>query len=67
MKMTIVIDSEDREGVKNALEIARLMHIKYVGDGGFGTHKESFGVRGDFTIDDLCRFSNYCFIISNYL
>ena len=25
------------------------------------THKESFGVKGDFTIDDLCRFSNYCF------
>ena len=43
MKMTIVIDSDDREGIKNALEIARLMHVKYASDGGFGAHKESFG------------------------
>ena len=43
MKMTIVIDSEDREGIKNALEIARLMHVKYAGDGGFNGQKESFG------------------------
>jgi|TARA_E500000331_G_scaffold95582_1_gene92137 hypothetical protein len=43
MKMTIVIDSDDREGIKNALEIARLMHVKYVGAGGYGGHQESFG------------------------
>ncbi|MEC9208113.1 MAG: hypothetical protein VYE62_09115, partial [Pseudomonadota bacterium] len=43
MKMTIVIDSEDREGIKAALDIARLMHTQYVGAGGFNGQKESFG------------------------
>ena len=41
MKMTIVIDSEDREGIHDALKIARLMHEKYVSSGTY--HKESFG------------------------
>jgi len=41
MKMTIVIDSEDREGIDAALKVARLMHEKYVSGG--TTHKESFG------------------------
>ena len=42
MKMTIVIDSEDTEGIQAALKVARLMHTQYVG--GTGTyHKESFG------------------------
>ena len=39
--MTIVIDSEDREGIDAALKIARLMHEKYVS--GATYHKESFG------------------------
>ena len=39
--MTIVIDSEDREGIDAALKIARLMHEKYVGTA--AAHKESFG------------------------
>ena len=43
MKMTIVLDSEDREGIKSALDIARLMHTQYVGAGGFNGQKESFG------------------------
>ena len=43
MKMTIVIDSEDTEGIKAALDIARLMHTQYVGAGGFNGSKESFG------------------------
>ena len=41
MKMTIVIDSDDREGIDAALRIARLMHDKYVSTG--TSHKESFG------------------------
>jgi len=41
MKMTIVIDSDDREGIDAALKIARLMHAKYVNTG--TSHKESFG------------------------
>ena len=43
MKMTIVIDSEDKDGIKAALEIARVMHVRYVSSGGFDGHKESFG------------------------
>ena len=39
--MTIVIDSDDREGLDAALRIARLMHDKYVSTG--TSHKESFG------------------------
>ena len=41
MKMTIVIDSEDTQGIQAALKIARLMHDKYVNNGTY--HKESFG------------------------
>ena len=43
MKMTIVIDSEDPQGIRNALKIARMMQIEYVGGGGFGGQQESFG------------------------
>ena len=39
--MTIVIDSEDREGIDAALKVARLMHEKYVTGG--TSQKESFG------------------------
>ena len=42
MKMTIVIDSDDPNGIKNALKVVRLMHLEYVGGGGYGS-KESFG------------------------
>ena len=41
MKMTIVIDSEDTQGIDAALKMTRLMHEKYVGTA--VTHKESFG------------------------
>ena len=41
MKMTIVIDSEDKEGIDAALKMARLMHEKYVSHASM--HKESFG------------------------
>ena len=38
--MTIVIDSEDTEGIEAALKVTKLMHEKYVGH---TMHKESFG------------------------
>ena len=41
MKMTIVIDSDDREGINDALKMVRIMHEKYVSTGSY--HKESFG------------------------
>jgi len=41
MKMTIVIDSDDREGINDALKMVRIMHQKYSGNA--ATHKESFG------------------------
>lgn len=41
MKMTIVIDSDDREGLSDALKIVRIMHTKYSGNVTY--HKESFG------------------------
>jgi hypothetical protein len=41
MKMTIVIDSTDREGIDDALKMVRIMHDKYSGNGTY--HKESFG------------------------
>ena len=41
MKMTIVIDSDDREGINDALKMVRIMHVKYVGTA--AAHKESFG------------------------
>ena len=39
--MTIVIDSEDTQGIQAALTMTRLMHDKYVNTG--ISHKESFG------------------------
>jgi len=39
--MTIVIDSDDTQGIDAALKIARLMHVKYVGTP--AAQKESFG------------------------
>ena len=41
MKMTIVIDSDDREGINDALKMVRIMHTKYSGNATY--HKESFG------------------------
>ena len=41
MKMTIVIDSDDREGIHDALKMVRIMHNKYSGNA--TVHKESFG------------------------
>jgi len=41
MKMTIVIDSEDREGINDALKMVRIMHTKYSENVTY--HKESFG------------------------
>jgi len=41
MKMTIVIDSNDRDGLNDALKMVRIMHEKYSGTATF--HKESFG------------------------
>ena len=41
MKMTIVIDSDDREGINDALKMVRIMHTKYSGN--ITAHKESFG------------------------
>jgi hypothetical protein len=41
MKMTIVIDSTDREGIDDALKMVRIMHDKYSGNSTY--HKESFG------------------------
>ena len=41
MKMTIVIDSDDREGIADALKMVRIMHQKYSGNATY--HKESFG------------------------
>ena len=41
MKMTIVIDSDDREGIHDALKMVRIMHAKYSGNA--TAHKESFG------------------------
>ena len=41
MKMTIVIDSDDREGINDALKMGRIMHQKYSGNATY--HKESFG------------------------
>ena len=40
MKMTIVIDSEDIQGIEAAVKMTRLMHEKYVGP---ASYRESFG------------------------
>jgi DNA transposition AAA+ family ATPase len=41
MKMTLVIDTDDREGINDALKMVRIMHEKYAGNVAY--HKESFG------------------------
>ena len=41
MKMTIVIYSDDREGINDALKMVRILHTKYSGNATY--HKESFG------------------------
>ena len=41
MKMTIVLDSDDREGINDALKMVRIMHKKYSGNVTY--HKEEFG------------------------
>jgi len=41
MKMTIVIDSDDINGIEDAYKMVRIMHTKYVGS--LGAHKKSFG------------------------
>jgi len=41
MKMTLVIDTNDREGINDALKMVRIMHEKYAGNVTY--HKESFG------------------------
>ena len=41
MKMTIVINSDDREGINDALKMVRIMEEKYSGN--VTHHKESFG------------------------
>ena len=41
MKMTLVIDSDDREGINDALKMVRIMQEKYSGNATY--HKESFG------------------------
>ena len=39
--MTLVIDTDDREGINDALKMVRIMHEKYAGNATY--HKESFG------------------------
>ena len=41
MKMTIVIDSDDREGIADALKMVRIMNQKYSSNVTY--HKEEFG------------------------
>ena len=41
MKMTLVVDTDDREGINDALKMIRIMHEKYSGNVTY--HKESFG------------------------
>jgi len=41
MKMTIVLDSDDREGINDALKMVRIMHKKYSSN--ITAHKEEFG------------------------
>ena len=41
MKMTIVIDSDDINGIEDAYKMVRIMHTKYVGS--LGAHKKTFG------------------------
>ena len=41
MKMTLVVDTDDREGINDALKMVRIMNEKYSGNVTY--HKESFG------------------------
>ena len=41
MKMTLVVDTDDREGINDALKMIRIMNEKYAGNVAY--HKESFG------------------------
>ena len=41
MKMTLVVDTDDREGINDALKMIRIMNEKYASNVGY--HKESFG------------------------
>ena len=41
MKMTLVVDTDDREGINDALKMIRIMQEKYSGNVTY--HKESFG------------------------
>ena len=41
MKMTLVVDTDDREGINDALKMIRIINEKYAGN--IGYHKESFG------------------------
>ena len=41
MKMTIVIDSDDINGIEDAYKMVRIMLTKYVGS--LGAHKRPFG------------------------
>ena len=41
MKMTIVLDSDDINGIEDAYKMVRIMHTKYVGS--LGAHKKRFG------------------------
>jgi hypothetical protein len=42
MKMTIVIDSDDINGIEDAYKMVRIMYTKYVSVGSY-TSKQSFG------------------------
>lgn len=42
MKMTIVIDSDDINGIEDAYKMVRIMYTKYVG-ATYGVGKQSFG------------------------
>ena len=41
MKMTLVVDTDDREGINDALKMIRIMQEKYSSNVTY--HKESFG------------------------
>jgi hypothetical protein len=41
MKMTLVVDTDDREGINDALKMIRIMNEKYAENVTY--HKESFG------------------------
>tara|TARA_Y100000310_G_scaffold339405_1_gene431951 strand:- start:841 stop:1134 length:294 start_codon:yes stop_codon:yes gene_type:complete len=43
LKITIVLDTEDREGLTNARKIADLLYKKYVDDQGIDLRKATFG------------------------